>query len=77
MPLNEVLGNQTETQLWALEMTAIGFRCDDEPKQEKKEKKRLHLTKQQQRPNEKYITILNQYISGPILIVQEKQILQW
>ena len=30
-PLNEMLGNQTETQLWALEMTPIGFRCDDKP----------------------------------------------
>ena len=29
MPLNEMLGNQTEIQLWALEMTPIGFRCDD------------------------------------------------
>ena len=26
MPLNEMLGNQTKTQLWALEMTPIGFR---------------------------------------------------
>ena len=37
MPLNEVLGNQTETQLWALEMTPIGFRCDDKPIQARKE----------------------------------------
>ena len=42
MPLNEMLGNQTETQLWALEMTPIGFRCDDKPIQAKKG---LHLTK--------------------------------
>ena len=32
-----MLGNQTETQLWALEMTHIGFRCDDKPIQKKKE----------------------------------------
>ena len=57
MPLNEMLGNETETQLWALEMTPIGFQCDDKPIQAKK--KGLHLTKQQQRPNEKYVTILN------------------
>ena len=25
MPLNEMLGNQTETQLWALEMTPKAF----------------------------------------------------
>ena len=31
MPLNEMLGNQTETQLWALEMIPIGFQCDDKP----------------------------------------------
>ena len=36
-PQNEMLGNQTETQLWALEMTHIGFRCDDKPIQKKKE----------------------------------------
>ena len=58
MPLNEMLGNQTKTQLWALEMTLIGFRCDYKPIQARK-KKRLHLTKQQQRPNEKYVIILN------------------
>ena len=58
MPLNEMLGNQTETQLWTLEITPIGFRCDDKPTQVRK-KKRLHLTKQQQRPNEEYVTILN------------------
>ena len=39
MPLNEMLGNQTETQLWALEMTPIDFRCDDKPIQAKKKKK--------------------------------------
>ena len=37
-----------------------------------KKKQELHLTKQQQRPNKKYITILNWYISGPVLIVQGK-----
>ena len=37
-----------------------------------KKKQELHLTKQQQRPNKKYITILNWYISCPILIVQGK-----
>ena len=37
MPLNEVLGNQTETQLWALKMTSIGFWCDDKPIQARKE----------------------------------------
>ena len=58
MHLNEMLGNQTETQLSALEMTPIGFRCDDKPIQARK-KKGLHLTKQQQRPNEKYFIILS------------------
>ena len=37
-----------------------------------KKKQELHLTKQQQRPNKKYIIILNWYISGPVLIVQGK-----
>ena len=37
-PLNEMLGNQTETQLWALEMTPIGFRCDDKPIQARRNK---------------------------------------
>ena len=41
-PLNEMLGNQTETQLWALEMTLIGFRCDDKPIQVRR-KQELHL----------------------------------
>ena len=36
-PLNEMLGNQTETQLWALEMTSIGCQCDDKPIQAKKD----------------------------------------
>ena len=44
MPLNEVLGNQTETQLWALEMTSIGFRCDDKPIQARKERTALDKT---------------------------------
>ena len=38
MPLNEMLGNQIETQLWALKMTLIGFQCDDKPIQSKKKK---------------------------------------
>ena len=38
MPMNEMLGNQTETQLWALEMTPIGFRCDDKPIQARRNK---------------------------------------
>ena len=38
MPLNEMLGNQTETQLWALEMTPIDFRCDDKPIQARRNK---------------------------------------
>ena len=37
-PLNEMLGNQTETQLWTLEMTPIGFRCDDKPIQARRNK---------------------------------------
>ena len=41
MPLNKMLGNQTKTQLWALDMTP------------KARKQRLHSTKQQQKPNEK------------------------
>ena len=57
MPLNEMLGNQTETQLWALEMTHIGFRCDDKPIQAKK-KKVLHLTKQQQNTLQRLISVL-------------------
>ena len=44
MPLNEVLGNQTETQLWALVMTSIGFRCDDKPIQARKERTALDKT---------------------------------
>ena len=44
MPLNEVLGNQTETQLWTLEMTSIGFRCDDKPIQARKERTALDKT---------------------------------
>ena len=33
-----MLGNQTETQLWALEITPIGFRCDDKPIQARRNK---------------------------------------
>ena len=56
MPLNEMLGNQTETQLWALKMTLIGFQCDDKPIQSKK--KVLHLTKQQQNTLQRLISVL-------------------
>ena len=38
MPLNEMLGNQTETRLWALKMTPIGFQCDDKPIQARRNK---------------------------------------
>ena len=38
MTLNEMLGNQTETQLWALKMTPIGFRCDDKSIQARRNK---------------------------------------
>ena len=57
MPLNKMSGNQAETRLWALEMALKGFQCDDKPIQARKQ--RLHLTKQQQKPNEKYFTILS------------------
>ena len=57
MPLNKMLGNQTKTRLWALEMTLKGFWCDDKPTQARKQ--RLHSTKQQQKPNEKYFMILS------------------
>ena len=36
MPLNEMLGSQAETRLWAPEMVPKGFRCDDKFKQETK-----------------------------------------
>ena len=55
MPLNTMLGNQTETRLWALDMTPKGFRCGDKPTQARKQ--RLHSTKQQQKPNEKYYIV--------------------
>ena len=58
MPLNEMLGNQTETQLWALKMTLIGFQCDDKPIQSKKKKKVLHLKKQQQNTLQRLISVL-------------------
>ena len=44
MPLNEMLENQTENQLWALEMTPIGFQCDDKPTQARKKKTTLNKT---------------------------------
>ena len=57
MPLSKMLGSPTETRLWALEMEPKGFRCDDKAYPNKKQ--RLHLRKQQQKPNEKHVTILN------------------
>ena len=57
MPLSKTLGSQAETRLWALEIIPKGFRCDDKTYPNKKQ--RLHLTKQQQKANEKHITILN------------------
>ena len=44
MPLNEMLGNQTETQLWALEMTPKGYWCDNKPIQARKTKTALNKT---------------------------------
>ena len=38
MHLNKMLGNQTETRLWALEITPKSFRCDDKPTQARKTK---------------------------------------
>lgn len=70
MSLSKMLGSQVETRLWALEMVPKSFRCDDKAYPNKKQ--RLHLTKQQQMPNEKQVIILNQYICGPGLIVQVK-----
>ena len=34
MPLNEMLGTQAETRLWALKMVPKGFRCDVKPIQQ-------------------------------------------
>ena len=68
MPLSKMLGSQVETRLWALEIVPKGFRCDDKAYPSKKQ--RLHMTKQQQKPSEKYITILNEYINGLDPIVQ-------
>ena len=68
MPLSKMLESQAETRLWALEMVPKGFRCDDKAYPSKKQK--LHMTKQQQKPNEKHVTILNQYINGLGSIVQ-------
>ena len=42
MSLNEMLGNQTETQLWALEMTPKGYQCDDKFIQARKTKATLN-----------------------------------
>ena len=44
MPLNEMLGNQTETQPWALEMTSKGYRYYDKPIQARKTKATLNKT---------------------------------
>ena len=68
MPLSKMLGSQAETRLWALEMVPKGFWCDDKAYPSKKQM--LHMTKQQLKPNEKHVTILNQYINVPGLIVQ-------
>ena len=57
MPLSKMLGSQVETRLWALEIVSKNFRCDDKAHPNKKQ--RLHLIKQQQKPNEKHVTILN------------------
>ena len=57
MPLSKMLGSQVETRLWALEMVPKGFRRDDKAYPSKKQ--RLYLTKQQHKPNEKHVTILN------------------
>ena len=42
MPLNEMLGNQIETQLQALEMTPKGYWCDNKPIQARKTKVALN-----------------------------------
>ena len=57
MPLSKMLGSQAETWLWAFEMVPKGFQCDDKAYPNKKQ--RLHMTKQQQKPNEKHVAILN------------------
>ena len=57
MPLSKMLGSQVETRLWALEMIPEGFQCDDKAYPSKKQ--RLYMTKQQQKSNEKHVTILN------------------
>ena len=57
MPLSKMLRSQAETRLWALEMVPKGFWCDDKAYPNKKQ--RLHFTKQQQKANEKHVTILN------------------
>ena len=57
MPLSKMLGCQAETWLWAFEMVPKGFQCDDKAYPNKKQ--RLHMTKQQQKPNEKHVAILN------------------
>ena len=54
---SKMLGSQAKTRLWALEMVPKGFQCDDKAYLSKKQ--RLHMTKQQQKPNEKHVTILN------------------
>ena len=75
MPLSKMLRNQAETRQWAIEMVTKGFRCDDKAYPSKKQ--RLHMTKQQQKPNEKHVTILNYYINGPGLIVQISPLVVW
>ena len=64
MPLNEMLGNQIETQLWALEMTPIGFRCDDKPI--KQEETRTALNKNS---NKGPIKNTLQYLIGILVVL--------
>ena len=75
MPLSKRLRNQAETRLWAIEMVTKGVWCDDKVYPSKKQ--RLHMTKQQQKPNEKHVTILNYYINGPGPIVQISPLVVW
>ena len=44
MHLNKMLGNQTEIQLWALEITPKSFRCDDKPTKARKTKATFNKT---------------------------------
>ena len=44
MHLNKMLENQTETWLWAIEITPKSFRCDDKPTQARKTKATFNKT---------------------------------